>query len=86
MTPNERKLAAAVLRLASEQFSNHGCNDFDLSKLIPDEDERNALVREYEGWNGSPEEYRDASGSQDWRLMDFMIMSFMADRLEAEAS
>jgi hypothetical protein len=82
VTPTERKLAAHLLRLAADQFSNHGCNDFDLSKLIPDQDERDALVREFEEWSGSPDEYRDQSGSADWRMMDYAAMYFMADQLE----
>jgi hypothetical protein len=46
MSPGERRLTAHLLRLASGQFSNHGCNDFDLVPFIPDPDERDALVLE----------------------------------------
>jgi hypothetical protein len=87
MTPDEKKLAAILLRKASDQFSNHGCNDFDLVEFIPDRAERDALVLKYFEWNGDPSEYYDASedgdGSHDWRLMDWMLMDFLADRLEA---
>ena len=89
MTTAERRLTAAVLRLASEQFSNHGCNDFDLTELVPDQDERDALVRAYHKWNGDLAEmeengWLEQSGSPDYRLMDFMVMDFMAARLEEE--
>jgi hypothetical protein len=83
MTPTQRKLAAHLLRLASDQFSNHGCNDFDLSRFILDQDERDEFVRGYFAWNGDPEEYFEQSGEADYRLMDFMLMDFLANRLEA---
>lgn len=87
MTTNERKLAAAVLRLASDQFANHGCNDFDMSELVPDQAERDELVRAYFAWNGDPSEYfeqPDWTGEADYRLTDWEIMIWMADRLENE--
>jgi hypothetical protein len=85
MTPAERKLTAALLRMASDTFGNHGCNDFDLTKVIPDKAERDALVRSYFEWNGDPECYYESDGRQgDYRLMDFMGMDLMASRLENE--
>ena len=83
MTPGERKIAAKLLRMAADEFSSHGCNDFDLTEVIPDQAERDALVRAYHGWNGDPEEYYEA-GSRDYRLMDWMLMDFMAALMEEE--
>ena len=89
MSPGEKRLTAHLLRLAGERFSNHGCNDFDLTKHCSDPLARDALVREYFEWNGTPEEYYEASehgdDGRDWRLQDWMLMDFMADKLEAEA-
>jgi hypothetical protein len=89
MTANEKRLTAKVLRMASDQFSNHGCNDFDLSEVIPDKDERDSLFRAYCEYNGDPSEYDEwdapAEGA-DYRMQDWMVMSFMAARLEREAN
>lgn len=91
MTANEQKLAAHVLRMASNEFSNHGCNDFNLAQIVPDQAERDALVRAYHEWNGDLEEMerygwleQAQPGSPDYRLMDFMVMDFMAARLDPE--
>lgn len=89
MSPGEKRLAAHLLRLASDQFSNHGCNDFDLSKHCADSLARDAFVRSYHEWNGDLAEmeengWLDHLGGPDWRLMDFMIMDFLADKLENE--
>jgi hypothetical protein len=39
LTPAERKIAARLLDLAADEFSNHGCNDFNAKAegLTPDE-------------------------------------------------
>jgi hypothetical protein len=84
MTRTEKLLAAELLRMASEQFSNYGCNDFELSSRVPDKYERDSLVRAYHADNGDPEEYYEAEGPGDYRLPDFAAMSFLANRLEAE--
>lgn len=83
MTVTENRIAAAMLRMASDQFANHGCNDLDLARFIPDQDERDAFVREYYAWNGDSEEYYESSGVADYRIMDYAMMDFLADRLEA---
>jgi hypothetical protein len=90
MDANQKKLAAKVLELASDTFSNHGCNDFNLTNLIPNPTERNELVRAYHEYNGDLDDYDeynvDATDlSPDYRLMDWMIMGWLADILKAEA-
>jgi hypothetical protein len=90
MTTAEKRLTAKLLRMASDVYSCNGCNDFDLSLVIPDQDERDEFVRGYFANNGDPSEYYEQSehgdGPEDWRIMDWMAMSFMADRLEREAN
>jgi hypothetical protein len=81
LSPTEHLLCAKLLGMASEIYSNFGCNDFDLTEFIPDEDERNMLVQAYCEWNGDPEEYRPASGDGDYRLMDYALMRYLADRI-----
>jgi hypothetical protein len=77
MTTDERKLTAALLRLAADEFANHTCGDFNLAQFIPDADERDALVVESYG-----ELFGDGRGDKDWRLDDSALMYLMADRLE----
>lgn len=77
MTPAEKALAARLLRLAADQFDNHGCNDFDLAAHLSAA-ERDALVIEACG-----ELYYEAA-EPDYRLGDSILMNLMADRLEAE--
>lgn len=81
MTDSQKALTAFLLREAASTYANHGCNDFDLSQLIPDQAERDDLVRYFFEWNGSPEDYRDSS-APDYRLTDWMLMHLMADLVE----
>lgn len=87
MTANEKRLAAALLRLASDQFANHGCNDLDLAKIVSDPDERDQLVAEARKSSGFGEGYLAPTnlGGPDWRLADWEAMDFIAGKLEAEA-
>jgi hypothetical protein len=85
MTPAEKRLAAHLLRMASESFSNRGCNDFDLvcdgGMLAREADD---FRRRFHDWNGDPEEYAAEKKRTD--LPDFCAMSFCADLLEEEAN
>jgi hypothetical protein len=78
MTAKEKKLASLMLELASEKFSNHGCNDVDFEAWTGwSIEERRRFVKEYREWNGDPEEY-----SPDFlELGDDAIMSFLAYKL-----
>lgn len=75
MTPGERLLAAKLLRRASDSFSNHGCNDYEL----PDTPENRALVVDvHEGdyeWEW-PDDGKPIY-EQDW-----LLMSHLAKKLE----
>lgn len=57
-------LLADLLDWASEEFSRHGCNDY----TFPAEAEpaREAILRAYAAWNGSPDVPAHPS---DWSLM-----------------
>ncbi len=89
MTNQEMQLAASLLYMAADVFSNHGCNDFDLTKVIPDPETRNAFVERFiiESYGEDELQYFSApeAGEPDWRCQDWGLMRFMADRLE-EAS
>jgi hypothetical protein len=77
MNQKEKKVAAELLRTASEQFSNHGCNDWNYPKDWT-EDEKLQFVREYHEWNGDPEDF----DPEFLFLQDWAVMSFLAHKLE----
>jgi len=84
MNSNEDKLAAALLDLASEQFSNHGCNDFRISEHVDmTADEMRALDLAMHVWNGDPHEH-DPNADHDYQS-DFFLMSYLAAKLRGEA-
>lgn len=75
----EYELAAKLLDMASDEFSNHGCNDFEL----PNTPENYALVESMELWNVSesgeePNEVNVSEDGQTIYTMDWYIMSYLA--------
>lgn len=83
------RLGSHLLRMAADEFGNHGCNDFKLIDLVPDVEERRALVKAYHEWNGDPHEYnaeRTYTYFEDFALMAFLShqMNVAADLLEAK--
>lgn len=50
-------LASEFLLMASDRFGRNTCNDFHLSRVVPDVDQRRMLMKAYHEWNGDPEEY-----------------------------
>lgn len=86
LTNTEAKLLVELLELASDQFSNHGCNDFELAKCISDLEERRKLMKEYNDYNGSPEdfEYDVEHGSKFEIENDAALMSYLADRVREQ--
>ena len=82
ISKKELALAAKMLELASDQFSNHGCNDVD--ENVYDGwtlEERQQFVKEFHEWNGDLEEYEETF----LHLGDSTIMSFLAAKLEAQS-
>ena len=81
MKLHERELAASMLEIAAEKFSNHGCNDVEESLFGGwTLEQRQEFARQYHEWNGDPEEY----DPKYFHLPDWAIMSFLADRLRYE--
>jgi hypothetical protein len=82
MTEAEAVLAANLLELASDKFSNHGCNDLEL----PNDDEHWAIVVAAHAWGGTrlvdmPD--RPPNGRQIVTY-DWLVMSYLAHRLAPE--
>lgn len=79
MNSKETDLAVAMLLMASDEFSNHSCNDVD-EKLFKkwSKEERIKFVKEYWDWVGEPENY-----DEDYlELGDSMLMEFLAYKLK----
>lgn len=82
MKSKEEMLAAKMLDLASDEFSNHGCNDVEESVYEGwTLDERKQFVKEFWEWNGSPEDYDE----KFLHLQDHSIMAFLAFKLKLSA-
>ena len=82
MNKLDKRLTIHFLKMAADEFSNHGCNDFPLKTFIPDLEERHQLVKEYFEWNKSPQEYNPEL-SYDY-FPDYALMDFMAYKLGLE--
>lgn len=85
LTPQLARLAAHLLWLAAEDFSNHGSNDFDLTKIpgFETREARSALDLAYHAWNGDRKEH-DPDGDHRYGS-DSALMSFVADVLDKTA-
>lgn len=72
-------IASKLLDQASDQFSNHGCNDLDkeVLKAITNEEELTEDIRKYFDDDDYPKNVTQVS---DWSLMDYI-----SDKLKKEA-
>ena len=81
MTGAEKRLAARLLQMAADEFSNHGRSDFDLvadgGMMAKEADD---FRKRYHAWNGDPDEFEPGRTE----LPDFAAMSFLAYLLEEE--
>lgn len=78
ISEKEANLISHFLELASDEFSNMGCND--VPESVWDgwtKEERQQFVKEYHEYNGDPEEY----DPEFLVLPDFAIMSFLAKKI-----
>ena len=74
------KLAGELLDRASEEFSNHGCNDWDFPPLWTDK-EKKELLREMHKDNNSLAEWKE-DGESLHPPPDWWVMVFLADGLK----
>ncbi len=80
INPNYLRLAAQLLKLASEEFSNHGCNDFELPEWMS-KAERLALSTAMCEANGDPL----GIPSDSDLTFDYALMGFLASVFEEQA-
>lgn len=74
---DQLKLAAALLRLAADEFSNHGCNDLDLRDL-----KLESVAKSLHSEMLRDDALYDDSG---FLFQDWLAMRMVADWLEREA-
>lgn len=77
----EKKIIAKLLKQASEEFSNHGCNDTDdeiLNLMTPDE--KNELEYNMAKDQGEEEEFE--KDNHFFMGYDYMLMSYFARKLD----
>lgn len=71
MRAYERRLLVKVLEMASDTFSNHGCNDFNLKDHGLTKDEIKELQHAI-AVNLDLEEEQEGEWTQDWMVMDHL--------------
>lgn len=81
MFKTDYRIAAMMLKMASDEFGNHGCNDFEL----PNTPENQRFVKRLNIYYGYPEELNLSKDGTKIYLMDYNVMDYCARQLEAEA-
>lgn len=84
MSPKLMKLAAKLLRLASDKFANHGCNDFELPADWSTE-ECSLFRAAIELWNDPHYDPADYEQTEFRTIKDYAAMAFLADEIEEMA-
>jgi hypothetical protein len=79
MTNKELLLISHLLKMASDTFCEHICNDFNLSNFFT-EDERIAFNQEYHEWNGDPESHNPEAAKSGY-VMDWILMSYFSHKI-----
>lgn len=78
LTRDELRLAAKMLDIAADKFSNHGCND--LEKHVVDcVEDGETLCTAIRKWNGDPHEEWPAEVDD---IGDSSLMGYLSDRIK----
>jgi hypothetical protein len=80
------RLAAKLLRMAADEFSNHGCNDFDLDKFLTKEQQLEFVATVAADNRDSPEDTKAMLENPRWAVQDWHAMAFLASFLEGLAN
>lgn len=85
LTKDEMTIAAQILRLAANEFQNHGCNDL----AMTDTPQNRKFICDVYGAQGFTNEdiFISRAGEKDQTIFveDWMVMEYLAVRLEHEA-
>lgn len=84
MRAHTMRLAGELLGLASSEFSNHGCADFDLAALVPDVEVRRAIMLRVDQWNEQRVDPRNYDPAGDYRTVPgWLLMRWLGVQLVA---
>jgi hypothetical protein len=84
VTDKQLKMAAHLLDMASDKFSNHGCNDFDLRQFGFTAEEMREMVVEFNVWNGTPEEAEEVTDARlPWAMPDWLALIWLRRKILA---
>jgi predicted RNase H-like HicB family nuclease len=86
LKPYELRLAAKLLREASDEFANHGCNDFDLFENGLSHAEAVEFALEANDGGEDDEEREGIADHPKYAVMDWLAMLTLAKKLEREAN
>ncbi|BAZ18532.1 hypothetical protein NIES4071_104170 (plasmid) [Calothrix sp. NIES-4071] len=80
--PKYYPLVANLLKMASEEYANRSCNDYDLSEILPNIEDKHQLAKSMEEENGSPEEF---DPNQDYNTVnDSWLFGYFASLFNTE--
>lgn len=80
LNDTDRRLISKLLEMASDTYSNHGCNDFNVAEEAGFTKKENARLREgLTNWSGDDDLSEDLD---DTDHIDWMLMGYYADKLK----
>jgi hypothetical protein len=84
MMPSMKALTLRFLDELSNMQSNAGCNDFELSEVVPDVEERRALMKKFHEINGDPESFEEdlRCGATFDFVSDFCLTAVIGNWIE----
>jgi hypothetical protein len=71
LTPTQRKIAAHMLRLAAESYSNHGCNDFELPNTPNNLQFVKDMIAQSDYMEDAPSIHNGNLLMLDWEVMEY---------------
>lgn len=83
MSPALKKLAAQMLSDASDEYSNHGCNDWQWPADLSAEDRR--ALSDAVNAQSHADDRRDHTTNRKFGPPDWCVMIALSELLEAEA-
>ncbi len=72
LTPTQRKIAADMLRMAAEHYSNHGCNDFELEYTPEHVEFIKGMIAASDYPEDQPNIHGDQIYTMDWKVMQYL--------------
>lgn len=81
LTDTEHEVLIQLLKMASNEFSNHGCNDFEL----PNTDEAWEIIKKYELYNsGNLDDLINRPNKKTICYYDWILFCYFRAKLEGK--